>query len=230
MSTPQCPNCSIALKDDYGMITCPGCGAIVFVDMEGMAHVASKEPEAPIVNAAPEVPVAAEPPSWASQEPFVAPAVEPLHEQPHVPQLSEAEPPRPTAEPDLNRDGFLGYQDSIPAVDSAQIDTNDPLGLSAYANSEMSGAADGPFVVTVIVSGIDAKDLRDDIRQVLQDPRFGWDAMALIAGIKNGELRLERIAPVKATIVVNRIKHLSVSIRWEQNAITDLDSDQNPNL
>ncbi|MBL7688358.1 MAG: hypothetical protein JNJ49_10005 [Bdellovibrionaceae bacterium] len=228
MSTPQCPNCSTALKDDYGMITCPSCGAIVFVDMEGMAHVASKEPEAPIVNAAPEAPVAAEPPSWASPEPFAEPAAELAHES-SVSQESEVEAARPT-ESALDMDGFLGYQDSIPPVDSAQIDTNDPLGLSAYANSEMSGAADGPFVVTVIVSGIDAKDLRDDIRQVLQDPRFGWDAMALIAGIKNGELRLERIAPVKATIVVNRIKHLSVSIRWEQNAITDLDSDQNPNL
>lgn len=200
------------------MITCPGCGAIVFVDMEGMAHVASKEPEAPIVNEAPEVPLMAEPPAWTNSEPESQSA-----------QASEAEEPR-SVEPDLDMNGFLGYQDSIPAVDSAQIDTNDPLGLSAYANSEMSGAADGPFVVTVIVSGIDAKDLRDDIRQVLQDPRFGWDAMVLIAGIKNGELRLERIAPVKATIVVNRIKHLSVSIRWEQNAITDLDSDQTPNL
>lgn len=210
------------------MITCPSCGAIVFVDMEGMAHVASKEPDAPVGNAAPEVSVADEPPSWASPEPFAEPGTEPRDESSES-QESELEAPR-SPESALDMDGFLGYQDSIPAADSAQIDTNDPLGLSAYANSELSGAADGPFVVTVIVSGIDAKDLRDDVRQVLQDPRFGWDAMALIAGIKNGELRLERIAPVKATIVVNRIKHLSVSIRWEQNAITDLDSDQNPNL
>jgi len=41
--------------------------------------------------------------------------------------------------------------------------------------------------------------------------------------IRGGMLRLERISPVKATIVINRIKNLAVQIRWEQSAITELD-------
>lgn len=190
------------------MVTCPGCNAIVFIDMDGMAHVASLEQEAP------------------GKEP-TARATSPIEDAPPEIDslLNYQNPPEPMDVDRVDSDRFDTHQ-----IGTDQVDIADPLGLSAYANSEMSGAMDGPFVVTVIVSGIDAKDLRDDIRQVLQDPRFGWNASALMAGIRNGELRLERITPVKATIVVNRIKHLSVSIRWEQNAITDLDSDERPTV
>ena len=190
------------------MVTCPGCNAIVFIDMDGMAHVASLEQEALGKE------LTARAPSPIEDAP---PAIDSL--------LNYQNPPEPMDVDRVDSDRFDTHQ-----IGTDQVDTADPLGLSAYANSEMSGAMDGAFVVTVIISGIDAKDLRDDIRQVLQDPRFGWNVSALMAGIRNGELRLERITPVKATIVVNRIKHLSVSIRWEQNAITDLDSDERPTV
>lgn len=138
-------------------------------------------------------------------------------------------PPEQTMEPapaaDLNMEAFLGYESPGAEVvsDSTQNDPNDPLGISAYANSEMSSAKDGPLVVSVIISGIDTKDLRLEIRQALQDSRFGWDAGSLMSTIRGGTLRLERISPVKATIVINRIKNLAVQIRWEQSAITELD-------
>jgi hypothetical protein len=83
------------------------------------------------------------------------------------------------------------------------------------------------LVVTVIISGIDTKDLRSEIRQAIQDSRFGWDAGAVMASIKGGTLVLPRISPVKASIVINRIKNLAVQIRWEQNAITELEISPN---
>lgn len=220
---PSCPKCSTALKDDYGMVTCPGCGSIVFVDMDGNAQVATEVPaeETPIVPLAPpkpsfleEIPMEAEgtfPPIEVTPEPFAEPGTD--------------------SEMDMN--AFLGYEPDSDAVAAAaaradaaaasQNDPNDPLGLSAYANSEVSNAQNGPLVVTLIISGIDAKDLRDEIRQALQDSRFGWDTAALMSSIKGGILRIEQVSPVKATIVINRIKNLSVRIRWEQNAITEID-------
>lgn len=184
---PKCPKCSTELKDDYGMVTCPGCGSIVFVDMEGVAQVAS---EPTPMEPAPLVPDSAEPATTDAAN----------------------------SEVDMN--AFLGYEQN---PETSQNDPNDPLGLSAYANSEMSSAQNGPLVVTLIISGIDAKDLRDEVRQALQDSRFGWDAAALMSNIKGGVLRIEQVSPVKATIVINRIKNLSVRIRWEQNAITEID-------
>jgi hypothetical protein len=256
--TPQCPKCSTELRDDYGMVTCPSCGAIVFVDMDGAAHVASDQP------------AAIEPPDLNSAEPLggFAPADEnasggvdlfaplpsfggesagiesPMQAEP----FGEAVPPEPGPDmnfgqtpqpepiaddaPEMDMNAFLGYDPdpaqvaakaAAEAAKAAQNDPNDPLGLSAYANSEMSGAKNGPLVVSVIISGIDAKDLRDEIRQALQDSRFGWDAAALMSGIKGGVLSIDRISPVKATILINRIKNLSVRIRWEQSAITEID-------
>jgi hypothetical protein len=142
------------------------------------------------------------------------------------------EDPQPAADQgqDLDMGGFLGY-DVAPSESSnaglSQNDPNDPLGISAYANSELSSAKNGPLVVTVIISGIDTKDLRSEIRQAIQDSRFGWDAGAVMASIKGGTLVLSQISPVKASIVINRIKNLAVQIRWEQNAITELEISPN---
>lgn len=248
--TPKCPKCSTELRDDYGMVTCPSCGAIVFVDMEGMAHVAGDEPpaesnalgEAPAVtpviefepaspfenltpeNLAPEnlAPMDLGAPEVAPLEPFT-PEPEPLDAGfAAIPQAPAEPTPDDQSEVDMN--AFLGYSDPASAAQPAsQNDPNDPLGISAYANSEISSAKDGPLVVTLIISGIDAKDLRDEIRQALQDSRFGWDTSTLMSSIKGGVLKIDRVSPVKATIIVNRIKHLSVRIRWEQNAITEID-------
>lgn len=201
MANPHCPQCQTALKDDYGMITCPGCGAIVFVDMDGGANVAGDSPASPAASDG-DAPVAAESPSDFSPLGF---------DLPGSPESSSTEV------------GASGPVASSEVANPSEIDPNDPLGLSAYANSEISGAKDGPMVVTLVISGIDTKDIRDEIRQVLKDSRFGWDVVQVMSRIRGGELRIEAISPVKATVVINRIKSLPVQIRWEQNAITDLD-------
>lgn len=217
------------------MVTCPNCAAIVFVDMEGFAHVASDSPAPPaeeIPSAIPEsVPDSlGESLLEMGQEtppnvPMTFSPLEPFQESPAAEASSSAIPSDPNSDMDMN--AFLGYAPAEPAVTNdvtpSQIDPKDPLGLSAYANSEMSSAQNGPLVVSLIISGIDAKDLRDEIRQALQDSRFGWDAGELLSKMTGGILRIDRISPVKATVVISRIKNLSVRIRWEQHAITEID-------
>jgi hypothetical protein len=234
--TTSCPKCGTKLKDDYGMVTCPTCGVVLFVDMDGVAQAAGEEPDplagAPFnsqpmqpepMNADAGVDSGANEPSPMGLEPvpFEIPGMEidPVPENPPAPEPADGGG-------ELDMGGFLGY-DTAPTDSSkgaaSQNDPNDPLGISAYANSELSSAKNGPLVVTVIISGIDTKDLRSEIRQAIQDSRFGWDAGAVMASIKGGTLVLPRISPVKASIVINRIKNLAVQIRWEQNAITELD-------
>lgn len=227
-TTPTCPKCSTPLKDDYGMVTCPTCAVVLFVDMDGVAHAAGDEPPAEVLppEASPSETSAAAAP--IEPEPFDLGAFQ----LPQLPTDNSSEQV-PTVEPlpmmpeapaeELNMEAFLGYDTGASDTDSSQTDPNDPLGISAYANSELSSAKDGSLVVTVTISGIDTKDLRSEIRQALQDSRFGWDASAVMSTIRGGTLRLERISPVKATIVINRIKNLAVQIRWEQSAITELD-------
>lgn len=201
------------------MVTCPSCATVLFVDMEGVAHAASEDPAASIPQQLP-TDTFGTPDSHAEpDDQGVGMGLESLQ----MPPPDQPMEPAPAA--DLNMEAFLGYEspDADATSDSTQNDPNDPLGISAYANSELSSAKDGPLVVTVIISGIDTKDLRLEIRQALQDSRFGWDAGSLMSTVRGGTLRLERISPVKATIVINRIKNLAVQIRWEQSAITELD-------
>lgn len=229
------------------MVTCPTCGVVLFVDMDGVAQAAG-EPDAALSDQAAALPLTVSPTSSPMQlepmsadsgdfgqvdVPFEIPGMQPeqdpistsqQHSQPVVESPpSAADPAQDDPGQDLDMGGFLGYESS----QNDPKDPNDPLGISAYANSELSSAKNGPLVVTVIISGIDTKDLRSEIRQAIQDSRFGWDAGAVMASIKGGTLVLPRISPVKASIVINRIKNLAVQIRWEQNAITELEISPN---
>lgn len=100
----------------------------------------------------------------------------------------------------------------------------DPLGTSAYANSEISQAKDGPLLFKILIMGIDSKEIRDSLRSALDDQRFAWNPNDLMSRISKGTLLIEKVAPVKAVILINRIKRLPVKVRWGQNAITQMDS------
>jgi hypothetical protein len=117
----------------------------------------------------------------------------------------------------------LQAQEEASAQESAaigpQVDVNDPLGLQAYSNSEISSGQSGPILFRILISGIDTKEIRESLREALQDSRFAWDERLILSSISKGELAIENVSPVKASIVVNRIKHLPIKIRWEQNAI-----------
>ncbi len=39
----KCPKCSHGIEHDFGMVTCPSCGSILFVDLEGKIHLNSDQ-------------------------------------------------------------------------------------------------------------------------------------------------------------------------------------------
>ena len=91
--------------------------------------------------------------------------------------------------------------------------------ISAFGNSDFSGAPDGILKFNIYIKGIDNSEVLDFIRESLLDERFMWNVDELLGNIQNGELELRDISPVKASIVVNRLKALPLEIRWEQYAI-----------
>lgn len=297
---PQCPKCGTDLKDDYGMVTCAGCGSIAFVDLEGNAIIGEEagDPSSPLSEPIDAVDIrpSADEASTDLQNDFLSPV-----ELPEASQAEFSEPPSseflgedaapafgvdvsaaesapesvPNADPgefdfhpesfqavepmefpgeglpaqaseekasevesmgsdeEFNMDALLGYsaaedQGSAPAMESSNVNqdfgpANDPLGLNEYANSEISQGRDGLLVFRIFISGIDSKEMRDSIREALEDSRFGWSSIEMMSQISKGELTIENVPPAKASILVSRIKHLSVKIRWEQYAITQMD-------
>jgi hypothetical protein len=211
MPQPKCPECGGFVKDDYGMVNCSTCGVILFVDMEGVAHrdMSSSTPEDFSAGIVGDI---GDNPAGELQTPGLAE---------HIESVVYSNPV------DLDSDfSFdpLNSMDSTSEENSIDISPrHDPLGIESYANSELSQAKDGLFVYHVIISGIDTKEIRESLREAIEDSRFGWNAAELMSQINKGELRIDRTSPIKAAILIKRIKHLSVSIRWEQYAITQLD-------
>jgi hypothetical protein len=124
---------------------------------------------------------------------------------------------------DFDMDKMLGYQEPVveaPSADFAQ--PGDPLGTTEYANSEISQAKDGPLIFKILISGIDSKEMRESLRSALDDQRFGWNPNDLMSRISKGLLTIDNVAPVKAVILINRIKRLPLKIGWEQYAITQM--------
>ena len=181
------------------MSQCPGCGAFSFVDMDGQASLQDDHLE--------QENSAQTPGGAASTSDFVDPIEGLLGTAAR--DVSPSEPAEPAYE--------FGSSDPAP---QAFGPASDPLNLNEFANSEVSSAKDGPLLFRILISGIDTKEIRESIREVLQDSRFAWDSNEIFSKVSKGHLAINDLSPVKASILVTRIKRLPVQIRWEQYAIT----------
>ena len=194
-----CPRCQNELPQDSGLVLCPNCGHPSILDPHGNLEESGPPP---IEH-------------------------ETLHELP--PPVVE----QPEAEPAPNPLDFGHFQIEDPASEESHNDPfahmNEPpsqeINISEYANSEFSQGKNGAYVYNVSISDIDSKEIRGFLREAISDTRFNWDAQAILLQIKNGELLLKNLSPVKASILINRIKRLPVKIRWEQYAITQAEQD-----
>lgn len=88
-------------------------------------------------------------------------------------------------------------------------------GVSEFANSDQSL---GALSYTVLIENIDTKDIRIELLDALSDPKFQWDAKAMLKEIKMGKLKLEGLNPVKASVLVDRLQEIPVKVSWTQHA------------
>lgn len=116
----------------------------------------------------------------------------------------------------------------LPQDSSPMLSEDDPLGLNAYANSEVSAANDGMLVCRILIDGIDTKEIRDTLRAAMNDQRFNWDQNEILSHLKSGHLVIENVTPVKAMVLIKRIKQMPVRIRWEQHTIAEVEEDLGP--
>ncbi len=190
----QCPVCSTELKDDFGLIDCPGCGASLFMEFDGQVlRRDERGGEAP--------PPIGEPPHY--DQPEIEPEID---DKTYVTGSSgtEAIPFRPA-----------------PAMVMPEPSAVSPVldDLGTYANSSASGSRDGAYHYDLLISGIDSSDVRNSVREVLNDALFLWDVDPLIRSINNGELKLAQVTAIKAALIVQRMSELPVKIKWAQHAL-----------
>lgn len=87
--------------------------------------------------------------------------------------------------------------------------------LIDFGNSSDPGVLS--YVLTI--DGIDLQSIEDEIKQILSESRFQFDVELLLSNLKNGQLVIDNLSPIKASILVHRLRFLSVTLSWRQNAI-----------
>ncbi len=117
-------------------------------------------------------------------------------------------------------DGFFEEENN---ENQEPMDPNDPLAISEFANSEESQGIDGPYLYRVLVQGIDSKEIRENLREVIEDSKFGWSTDELMGSINSGELLIEGLNPVKAYMLIIRLRTLPLEVSWKQSGIVSVE-------
>lgn len=206
----NCPKCKAELLQDFGLVTCPSCGHVSILDIMGDVQEAA----APVEHAPP--PLDEDFPIDLAAD---LPGDSPVDSPSNLPSAEEPAFENPFMNFDLNSNPEASHIETL-SEEQAPLES---MNLSEYANSEFSQGKDGAFVYNVSITDIDSKEIREFLREAINDTRFGWDPQSIMAQVKHGELLLKNMSPVKASILINRIKRLPVKIRWEQYAITQVD-------
>lgn len=216
----QCPKCSTTIDAEFGMVTCPNCQSVVFIEFDGTAKIADDEQidrsqKAEQMNLqdgeANELP-----------HPDLSAFDEALSESMFTLDPAIVASENPLSQ--LSQPESEGSPQTRPTMVSSEVlSPNDPLGVTDYANSEFSQGKDGPLLFNLFIEGLDSKEIRDSLREAMNDSRFSWDSAQLLGQIRNGQLLITNVSPVQASILVNRLKRLPLSISWEQHAITTIE-------
>jgi Zn-finger nucleic acid-binding protein len=215
-----CPVCQSDIEitsQHHGILfTCPDCMAVFFIDWNGQPEGAV-EPEAlqPIVgeeysNQHSE-PLNLEPETYeapiAAEEVISSPDYDfsqPMSFEPH-PSSQEATEP-------------LAREPTEPlAIPGASQEENLFSDITQFGNADVTQAA---FNYVVTISGIDTAAINKDLRDALDDSKFGWNLPQIMSQIKGGVLTLKSVNAVKVSILIQRVKYLPVKITWRQDVLS----------
>lgn len=74
-----------------------------------------------------------------------------------------------------------------------------------------------PLVYTLWIEGIDRKETRDKVIEVLKDIKFNLHLKEILPTIRGGVLELRDLNPVKTSLIATRLREEAVTFRWKQN-------------
>jgi hypothetical protein len=211
----NCPVCDAPVKGDFGLIECDQCGAQLLIHVDGrveysgnqtgMSHVEDGLPldgpaqsSGPVVGPPAAVDAYEEQPDFLPEEDVPQDAEEPAHAPQEFEGLSSDEQPQAYKPP--------GVSDSPDLSDIAE-----------FGNSE-NLAGDSSLRYNLLISGIDTVDVREALREALTDRKFVWDIEPILRSIRQGEVRIANVTPVKAYILISRLRGLPIQVKWEQYA------------
>ena len=100
------------------------------------------------------------------------------------------------------------------------VDPSDISDIADFANSNSVEADSSDLRINIFVSGLDTKNIKDAIKEELLDKKLNVDIETMLNKVVDGNLKIENLSPLKASIIVERLNNYSLSIRWEQYALS----------
>lgn len=217
-----CPNCQIdaAITEQlYGALyTCGGCQAVYFINFEGQPEFGEvstdiltdmiSEPAAVEISPGPDMQEA--PPMNNDYASSLEPQIDSVDmvdfdnklDEQFVSQAEDSGLQTPQAEPDeIKSNSFTDIAKEI----------------SDFGNTEVQL---GSLNYDLKITGLDTQETMLLFKEAIEDSKFGWDANELLRTIKNGQIKLERLSPVKAYILAKRLQFLDIEKHWKQNAMS----------
>lgn len=232
----QCIQCSHELTDDFGLVECPSCQTVLFIDMDGEVSISSdvqnEIDETPLVSEATVIEAESLEPQeevFFETEQSFEPVIdeeeqviesfesEDIVDEPVVSfdvSTAEGDEYNDVIEPENSLEEFV---DEPSVVAPAVIEEDSNMDLSEFSNQVKE--THGFLIYTLRFTGIDTANTREAFRFALSDPKFNWDAESLIQQIKDGSLEMVEIDAVKAAILINKVKSIEINCSWEQNNV-----------
>lgn len=205
----QCPVCSSEIQDAFGLVECPSCHKILFADFDGTLKVHEEG------SASEDVPVH-ELTEETSDEDFNT----------NWNLVPESRPPSldaldPVVEVEASQDFTDIEEESVPQEEPSEPkeNLNAIEEINRFASSEESSLKEGNLTYSLTIKNIDTQELKDEILAVLQENKLGIDTKNLKFSLPT--LELKDLNPVKASVIVSRIKHLPVDVEWAQKSIIE---------
>ncbi len=204
----SCPRCGNLVEQDFGVATCVHCQAVLFVNMDGYAQITEESANQPALT--------------EEKAPEAYP-----------------EPESYSAAGDLNSNGELNSDSDADFTDKpmfgekpeAEVDQGHPFHIEPAQSKisefdpdtsetgifESTEQVLGAISYSIKIENIDTKDVRILVTKALDDVKFQWDSREIMRSVKDGSIELKNLNPVKASVVVQRVRDLPVKISWKQN-------------
>jgi len=154
-----------------------------------------------------------------------------LESSPEAAPLTGTAIPEPPSEPITNSipeytiptQSSVGFSDAGSAEEELQRPTETPSPLFQdvvdFGNVNQPAQGFGALVYDLKIQGVDTVEIREEVTLCLTDSRLQLDVPTLMGQIEKGVLLVKQINPVKASVILTRMRHLPLSISWSSQQL-----------
>lgn len=206
---PNCPYCEHLTDEDFGLVECSECGKSFMADD-------------PVAVLDPQEPGHQEPEAQESQESEVQ-EPETFEPKAQEPEVFESE----TQESE-------GLEALAPEPKAQELGPLDPETQATQASqapqeSQVSAPASRPTqALQLVLEGFDTSDRVQVLAEALSDARLAWDNQGEIKKLQQGRLVLQALSPLQASVLVQKLNHLPVKIKWHTMSEPDASQQGGP--